>query len=281
MTKHLIALDLDGTVLNHGAVGQHGHNQMNIHPDLATAITTLDRAGHEIVIATGRSVDATLPVVEALRIKPKWIVAANGAVTLLRDALAHRAYRREYVESFDASGILKTIRPQLAAARYAVESAEGTFYYTEPIPAGTLPAKQKQVDFDTLLNVPASRVIVVSPNHRLEDFIDAASTAGLKNVTYSVGNTTWLDIAPVGISKASALERIRGHEEISLSRVFAAGDGNNDVEMFKWATQYGLGYAMGQADANVKKYANRVTGTIEENGLYIALLEAFPEDLAV
>lgn len=278
MTKHLIALDLDGTVLNHGSLGQNSHLELTIEPDLAQAIVTLHRQ-HEVVIATGRSVDATLPVVEALGIHPKWVVAANGAVTLKRDALAHRSYRREYVESFAPEKILRTIRPHLATARYAVESAEGTFYYTEPIPAGTLPAKQLRVTFDELVKVPASRVIVVSPDHRLEEFITTANTAGLKNVSYRVGNTVWLDIAPVGVSKASALERIRGIEHISLRNVFAAGDGSNDIEMFRWAAKYGVAYAMGQAFDHVKKHANRVTGTIDENGLYEALRTEFSTEL--
>lgn len=280
MTKHLIALDLDGTVLNHGSLGQNSDNELTIEPDLARAIVTLTKQ-HEVVIATGRSVDATLPVVEALKIQPKWVVSANGAVTLKRDALAHRSYRREFIESFDPKQVLTKIRPQLATARYAVESAEGTFYYTESIPAGTLPAKQVRVTFDELVKVPASRVIVVSPDHRLEEFISAANTTGLKNVSYRVGNTVWLDIAPVGVSKASALERIRGIEDISLGNVFAAGDGSNDIEMFKWASKYGVAYAMGQSFDSVKEHANRVTGTIDENGLYTALAAEYSRELSV
>lgn len=276
VTKYLVALDLDGTVLNHGSLGQHDDGTLAIEEQLQAAITRLHQEGHEVVIATGRSVDATLPVVEALGITPTWVIAANGAVTLKRDVLAHRAYRREHVESFDPRQLLTTIRPQLAGARYAIESAEGTFYYTEPIPAGTLPSKQVRVDFDELLSVPASRVIVVSPNHRLEEFVEAASTAGLKNVSYSVGTATWLDIAPIGVSKASALERVRQHEDLSLGRVFAAGDGSNDIEMLDWAGQYGEAIVMGQADERVKRHATKVTGTIDENGLLSALLDTFP-----
>src|SRR5690554_4059321 len=92
--RHLIALDLDRTALHHGSTGagddpESGH----IDPELGDAIRSLHEAGHEVVIATGRSVDATLPIVEKLRIRPEWVVAANGAVTLRRDPLAHRAYR--------------------------------------------------------------------------------------------------------------------------------------------------------------------------------------------
>ncbi|WP_244303221.1 HAD family hydrolase [Leucobacter coleopterorum] len=150
--RHLIALDLDGTVLNHSGPGA-GDDPLSgaIDPDLSDAIRKLHDTGHEVVIATGRSVDATLPIVEKLRIRPRWVIACNGAVTLKRDPLAPRAYRREYVEAFDPTDALLKIRTQLATARYAVELADGGFLYTEMIPTGTLPAEQRQVPFEQLL----------------------------------------------------------------------------------------------------------------------------------
>lgn len=274
--RHLIALDLDGTVLHHGFTGagddpESGH----IDPDLGDAIRALHEAGHEVVIATGRSVDATLPIVEKLRIRPEWIVAANGAVTLRRDPLAHRAYRREYVEAFDPSDALVKIRTQLVTARFAVELADGGFLYTDTIPTGTLPSRQRRVRFEELLGVQASRVVVVSPDHRLEEFLDAVETLGLTHVSYAVGSTSWLDIAPDGVTKASALEVIAARIGIDASRVFAAGDGRNDIDMLRWAARRGDSVAMGQAVPEVQAAAGRVTGTIEEVGLLTALRERF------
>ena len=274
--RHLIALDLDGTVLHHGFAGagddpESGH----IDPELGDAIRALHEAGHEVVIATGRSVDATLPIVEKLRIRPEWIVAANGAVTLRRDALAHRAYRREYVEAFDPSDALVKIRTQLVTARFAVELADGGFLYTDTIPTGTLPSKQRRVRFEELLGVQASRVVVVSPDHRLEEFLDAVETLGLTHVSYAVGSTSWLDIAPDGVTKASALEVIAARVGIDASRVFAAGDGRNDIDMLRWAARRGDSVAMGQASPEVQAAAGRVTGPIEEVGLLSALRDRF------
>lgn len=281
LRKHLIALDLDGTVLNHGSVGQHGSGDLGIEPKLAQSIRTLHKIGHEVVVATGRSVDATLPVVEQLKITPTWVVCANGAVTLKRDALAHRAYRREYVEAFDPTDILNRLRPHLATARFALEGADGTFLYTEEIPTSTLPDRQRQVRFEELLGVQASRVVVVSPDHHLEEFIQAAKMVGLSNVTYAVGDTIWLDIAPIGVSKESALEVILARTGINRSNVFAAGDGRNDIEMLRWAGRYGDSVAMGQATKVVKQAAGRVAPTIDENGLLYALRDRFGDAISV
>ncbi|MBL3699916.1 HAD family hydrolase [Leucobacter luti] len=277
--RHLIALDLDGTVLSHGFGEGAGDDPSGgrIDSDLADAIRALHEAGHEVVVSTGRSVDATLPIVERLRIRPEWVIAANGAVTLKRDPLATRAYRREMIESFDPSDALRKIRTQLVTARFAVELADGGFLYTEPIPAGTLPAAQRRVPFEELLGVQASRVVVVSPDHRLEEFLDAVESLGLTHVSYAVGSTSWLDIAPDGVTKASALERVRERVGIDRSRVFAAGDGRNDIEMLTWAAHRGDAVAMGQAAPDVQAVASRVTLPIEENGLLVALRERFPE----
>ncbi|MEV8339049.1 HAD hydrolase family protein [Leucobacter sp. NPDC077196] len=276
--RHLIALDIDGTVLNHGFGAGAGNDAGGGHidPDLADAILTLHQIGHEVVIATGRSVDATLPIVERLGIRPEWVVSANGAVTLRRDPLAHRAYRREFVEAFDPSDALQKIRTQLVTARFAVELADGGFLYTDDIPTGTLPSAQRRVPFEQLLGVQASRVVVVSPDHRLEEFLDVVETLGLTHVSYAVGNTSWLDIAPHGVTKASALEVVASHLKIDASRVFAAGDGRNDIEMLQWAAKRGDAVAMGQAVDDVRAVASRVTGTIDEVGLLAALRDRFP-----
>ena len=275
--RHLLALDIDGTVMPFGTRDEQGEYVAAVpDPAIADAIRKLHDAGHAVVISTGRSVEATLDVVEQLRIQPEWVVACNGAVTLKRDPLATRAYRREHVESFDASALLKRIRSHLVTAYYGLETAEGEFLYTERIPSGTLPRRQRQVTFDELLGVPASRLLVVSPDHALQEFLEIAKSIGLNRVSYAVGLTTWFDIAPEGVTKASALEVVRHRLGIDPTRVFAAGDGENDIQMLRWAGRVGDSVAMGQADEHVQQAANRVTGTVFENGLLTALRERFP-----
>lgn len=266
--RHLIALDLDGTVLHHDGT---------IDPEVAVSIRALADAGHEVVIATGRSVDSTLPVVEQLRIRPEWIVCCNGAVTLKRDPLAHRAYRREYVELFDPSDVLRLLRSHLVTASFGLETEDGEFLYTRRIPAGTLPIKQREVPFDEILGVQATRVLVVSPDHVLEDFLAIVDTIGLTRVSYAIGYMAWLDIAPEGVSKESALEVVRSRLGIDPGRLFAAGDGDNDIQMLRWAGRQGRSVAMGQARDAVREAASRITGTVEDVGLFHALRDRFPD----
>jgi len=84
---------------------------------------------------------------------------------------------------------------------------------------------------------------------------------GLHKVSYNVGWTAWLDIAPDGVNKSTALERVRALLDIPRSRVMAVGDGRNDIEMLEWASAEGRGVAMGQAPVEVVAVANETTET--------------------
>lgn len=276
--RHLIALDLDGTVLdNHHPEADGYPVSGHVDPALGRAIRTLHEAGHEVVIATGRSVDATLPVIEKLGIRPDWAIAANGAITLKRDPLAGRAYRHEIVEAFDPSEALKRIRTRLTtSARFALELADGEFLYTQEIPTATLPANQRKVAFEDLLGVQATRVVVISPDENTEEFLDVVGTLGLTHTSYTAGTAVWCDIAPHGVTKASALEVVAERIGIDRSHVFAAGDGRNDIDMLTWAARRGDAVAMGQALDEVQQVASRVTDTVERGGLLSALQERFP-----
>jgi len=254
--RYLIALDIDGTVLREdGSLGDA----------TVTEIGRLRDAGHELMLATGRSVAMTLPVLERLGITPQYVVCSNGAITLRRDSSATLGYTREYVETFDPSEVLQTIRGSLDDAHYAVEDEDGLYRFTGYFPDGALGANSIKVEFDELLSRPATRVVVISPEHAIEDFLSIVERMGLHRVSYNVGWTAWLDIAPDGVNKSTALERVRELLDVPRSRVIAMGDGRNDIDMLEWASVEGAGVAMGQAPDEVIAAANaRTTSDIDD-----------------
>jgi len=263
--RWLIALDIDGTVLREDGV---------INDSVTVAVQRVRDAGHEVMLATGRSVAMTMPILDRLGIAPQYVVCSNGAITLTRDPEAPTGYRRFHVETFDPSDVLTTIRSSLETANYAVEDEEGLYRYTGYFPDGTLGAISEKVDFAELMTTHATRVVVISPEHEIEEFLSVVERMGLHKVSYNVGWTAWLDIAPDGINKSTALERVREMLGIPRSRVMAVGDGRNDIEMLEWASAEGRGVAMGQAPAEVIEVANEVTGTDLDDGV-ATLLASF------
>ncbi|WP_348648381.1 HAD family hydrolase [Cryobacterium breve] len=123
----------------------------------------------------------------------------------------------------------------------------------------------------SLLRHEATRVVVISPDHEMEDFLQVVEQMGLNRVSYSIGWTAWLDIAPDGVNKATAMERVRAELGIPRSRVMAVGDGRNDIEMLEWAGLEGRGVAMGQSPREVLAAAGEITGAVLDDGLATVL----------
>jgi len=261
--RWLIALDIDGTVL---------HEDGTLSDAVLAEVQRVRDAGHEVMLATGRSVAMTMPILDRLDIAPEYVVCSNGAITLKRDGTAPTGYVRDHVETFNPSTVLESIRPHLSQANYAVEDETGVYRYTGWFPDGALGAVSEEVPFERLANEPATRVVVISPGHAMDEFLAAVELMGLHQVSYNVGWTAWLDIAPDGINKSTALERVRDALGIDPTRVIAVGDGRNDIEMLGWAAAGGgRGVAMGQAPEEVVAVASESTGRDTEDGLATVL----------
>jgi Cof subfamily protein (haloacid dehalogenase superfamily) len=267
--RWLVALDIDGTVL---------HEDGTLTDATLAEVSRVAALGHEVTLATGRSVSMTLPVLERLGIVPEYLVCANGAIVMGRDPEAPVGYTRVHVDVFDPSEVLSTIRGHLEGASYAVEDEEGVFRYTGHFPDGALSASSIKVEFDDLLTVEATRVVVISPDHATEDFLSVVDQMGLHKVSYNVGWTAWLDIAPDGVNKATGLQYVTDRLGVPVSRVLAIGDGRNDIDMLEWAVAGGgLGVAMGQAPDEVAAVATERTGTDLDDGVASTLARYFQE----
>lgn len=265
--RYLIALDIDGTVL---------HEDGTLTDATIAEVTRVVGLGHEVMLSTGRSMSMTLPIVDRLGITPQYLVCANGAVVLGRDAAAPTGYSRVHVEIFDPSEVLTTIRGHLADASFAIEDVEGVFRYHGHFPDGALGVSSVRVEFDELLGMDATRVVVISPDHGTEDFLSVVDRMGLHKVTYNVGWTAWLDIAPDGVNKATGMQFVCDALGQPVERVIVMGDGRNDIDMLEWAVAGGgVGVAMGQAPEEVRVVSNELTGTDLEDGVAAALARHF------
>jgi hydroxymethylpyrimidine pyrophosphatase-like HAD family hydrolase len=117
-------------------------------------------------------------------------------------------------------------------------------------------------------------VIIRDPHSSEEEFLELAEKLGLHGTNYFIGWTAWLDIAPEGVSKASALSEVAVELGVAQADVLAIGDGRNDIEMLRWA---GRGVAMGQAPLEVQEAADDVTETVENEGVAVELARWLPD----
>ena len=251
----LVALDIDGTVLL---------EDETLSPGVVEAIVRAAEAGHEVMLATGRSWGGTEWVMNALGMAPRFVVCSNGAVVMQR---VGDAYERFHTETFDAREVLELLVLHLPDAHYMVELPDGHRLYTEHLDHWNL-TNATHVPFDELSANPVCRVVVVAPGQTDEEFMELVDRIGLHHVSYAIGWTAWLDIAPLGVDKSTALELVRAELGVEGSRVITMGDGRNDLGMFAWVREHGgRAIAMAQAPQEVRDAATEVTASVHEGGV--------------
>ncbi len=255
----LVALDVDGTLLSHTG---------ELSDAVRAAVADTHAAGHEVVLATGRSVHATVPVAHELGITSGWAVCSNGSVTVRLDPGLPDGWALDDVVTFDPGPALRLLHRELPDAHFAVEEVGVGYRLNKPFPDGELSGEMLVQEIDELAGEHVTRLVVRSPGRTSEEFHELAARAGLADVTYSIGWTAWLDVAPQGVTKASALERLRTRLDVPADRTVAVGDGHNDLDMLRWA---GRGVAMGHAAPDVQDAADEVTGTVGEDGVVAVL----------
>ena len=259
MTERLIALDLDGTILARTGL---------MSPAVREAVREVAQAGVHVVIATGRGIGTTMPVVSYLGLEHGYVVCSNGAVTVELDPDEPEGYQVLEIVTFDPGPALEMLRGSWPDAVVAVEEVGVGFKVSGPFPDGELVGEVRVVSWAELSASPAARVTFRSPTGTAEDFLELVERIGLHSVNYAVGFTAWLDINPEGVSKASALELVRRRLGVEPAQTTAVGDQRNDLEMLHWAAR---SVAMGNAPDEVKAVADEVTLDVDQDGLVSVL----------
>jgi len=250
----LVALDIDGTLVDASERASAG---------VIDAVRGVVDAGVHVVLATGRSVNGITRVLDVFDLDDGHCVASNGAVTF-----TYHPVEITSATTFDPAPAVTMVLEAVPDALVAVEVVGRGYRANKKFPDGEITGEMWIEQVDTLLAEPVTRVIIRDPASSAEDFLALAEQLGLHGINYFVGYTAWLDLAPEGVSKASALSKVAADLGVDADDVLAIGDGRNDVEMLTWA---GHGVAMGQAPDEVKAVADAVTGRIDEDGVVKAL----------
>ena len=91
---------------------------------------------------------------------------------------------------------------------------------------------------------------------------------GLHGTDYVVGWTAWLDLVPVGVSKASGLEHVCRRARRRPADVLAIGDGRNDIEMLAGP---GAGWRWARPSRRSRKPPTHVTAGVNDEGAAVEI----------
>ncbi len=251
----LAALDIDGTLAQSGTT--------QIAPMVKAAVARFRADGHRVVLASGRSMVGVLPIAVELGLIDEWVIASNGAITARLDSRVPRGYELEEVRNFDAGPVVRLARGMSPGVQIAAERVGWGYDVTHLFPTGQLNGAQQIVSAEFLGERSTPRLVLRGPG--VDRLVEPVRAAGLTALLMEPG---WLDVTAPGLSKATALEKVRANLGVAPARTVAIGDGENDLEMLRWAAR---GVAMGHASATVRAAADEVTGSLDQHGAATAL----------
>lgn len=266
MEQHLIALDLDGTLLT---------DTKHISDRNKKAIQKVREEGHIVCIATGRPYRASQMYYNEL--------ALNTPIVNFNGAFIHHPLQKDFgyyhtpldlntaktiietCEAFQVKNIMVEVIDEFYL-RYYDEVFINTFTMgVSPIQFGNL---------DTILKEDPTSVLI----HPKDDHKDALKSLLKEAHAEVVDQRSWgapwnvIEIVKAGLNKAIGLEKIAQYYSVPKQRIVAFGDEDNDLEMIEYA---GIGVAMDNAIPELKSVADKITLSNEKDGIALFLEDYF------
>jgi len=296
MPPRLIAIDLDGTLLNSSG---------KVSPRNLAALKLAESSGIEIVISTGRRHSFAMHVLRDLNLHhASAVVSSNGTVIrTIGSELIHRThlplstarwlcshlndYRNTLVLTFDLTGpdgddsrgalIVQHLDDLHSSIGRWMRANERYIAQVSPIEDALQPGANPPIQM--MLCGPIDRMReaeallirhpLVTP---VGDHESPQAEVALHRTTYSETDLTLLDILPAGCSKASALEHLAALRGFTTADILAIGDNWNDVAMLRLAGHAAL---MSNAPDDLKAIAHTSGWTIvpsnDEDGVAVAI----------
>lgn len=251
MNKKYIFLDLDGTILD--------HNNGGASTSTLEAIKLLHENGHEVFIATGRPPCLFYGIDKELNI-PSYI-AANGRIAVLNGKVIFKdPIDPKLVHDF-------TAKMEELGFDVGYESFDDYFVQSKKTELPDKFSEAFRLDYpeikkDKYQNEDIYQMILYTKKDGLRK-----AHSHFPHVHYSYSNPYGIDVTDHDGLKDVGIKAVVEYLGIRLEDCIAVGDGFNDISMLQYV---GLGIAMGNAHDEVKEYADMVTDSIDNDGLFKA-----------
>ncbi len=259
MLFKLIALDIDGTLTN---------SRKTISARTKSKLIAFQKNGGKIVLASGRPTQGVMPYADALRLKELggYIMPYNGGCItecstgniLYRNFLPHSYIPQICSMIKDYPVGINTYKDGKILAGQQINK------YTE------LEARINfmELEFDPNFAESITEDVPKCLLHGEPEVISELEVILSERFGNELGifksEPFFLEIVPKTVDKAQSLERLLKTLGFSTDECIAFGDGFNDITMIRYA---GLGIAMNNASDTVKREADYVTGSNDEDGI--------------
>lgn len=259
MEKKILVLDLDGTLTN---------NEKKITPRTKKALMQMQEQGHTVVLASGRPTPGVYRVADELELAKYngYILSYNGG----------RINRCSDMETIYKQVLPDDIVPELFAL--ADELGIGMMTYSKKEIVANL-HNDEYMELEAFINHleighyekplehltgSVNKCLGTAPVDIAPEIVKKYEEKFGDRISVSRSEPFFIELVPLGIDKAASLAKLCEVLGVTRDSMIACGDGFNDISMIEYA---GFGVAMANAQEPVKKVADYVTLSNEEDGV--------------
>ena len=263
MNIKLLALDLDGTLTN---------NEKQITLRTKETLWRAMKEGVKVVLASGRPTIGMLHLAKELNMKELggYILAYNGA-TIIDCKTGKQIYTN--VLPMDC---IPTLNELAKKHNVCMLSYDGNDVISED---DTNPYVLKEcfinktrvhrvTDLAKAVKEPVAKCLIVGEHEELLPVRDELQKIFGNQLNIFFSEPFFLEIMPMGVEKASSLEKLLHILKLDRNNLMACGDGMNDLTMLEYAA---LGVAMENACKEAKEIADVITLSNQEDGVAVAV----------
>lgn len=251
----LIALDIDGTLLNSDGV---------ITEATKEALAKASDEGVTVTLSTGRPVQGVEKYIGELNLKAP-LITYNGGMIVEADTK-----KILFSQELSAADAIEIYSYGIETDATIVVWSKNELFVNrldENASAYEAIAKTKAqviTDIDMLATRGVTKILWHDTVEKVNGYIENLTGKISDSITFCTSRPYFLEFNSAEVSKAAAMDFIGGHLDIKQSEMIAIGDGFNDLSMIQYA---GLGVAMGNAEDGVKAHADYVTASNDEDGI--------------
>ncbi len=271
MAIRLVAIDLDGTLLN---------SRSEVPPANRQALTEVTAHGTQVVLVTGRRSHSARKFVEQIPC-PVTLISSNGALV---SSPSGEVLHRNFLPLAVAQRVLelsRDFRPYAAVINHKAGAGQ-VLMELSAVPAGPLgwyltqsPECLAQVsDLESALVTDPIQILFGGPPATIEPvetLLRSSPVGGDIHLTwtkYLLRNISLLDVMNAGCTKGAALALWAARCGIDAREVMAIGDNFNDLEMLQFA---GLPVIMGNRCPGFGQDGWALTLSHDEDGVAAAI----------
>lgn len=257
----MIVLDLDGTLTN---------REKKITPRTKEALMRAQEQGKIVVLASGRPTYGVMPLAQELNLEMYggYILSFNGGI-IMNCKTKEVVFSRQLPAEENGRIIDLAQEHNVSILTYEkkmiLTNRPNDQYVQLESRINSLEVKEMSIEeLKTHVTFSVPKFLMTDDGDYLAIVEPKVKAALGKNFSVYRSDPFFLEILPKGVDKAQSLERLLSVMDMKREEMIACGDGYNDLTMIQYA---GLGVAMGNGVLPVRKAADYITLTNEEDGV--------------